>query len=171
MHKLIVLAVVAFAVGGCVTPQKVNISSSFDAAQASQMLEKGSNSLRGSALIRQRGGGVVTCAGQDVVLAPATAYASERVKAIYGSEDGGFNPVFGGRRVSFESEPPEFKTLILTTRCDAQGYFKFDQVANGSFYVVTLITWKVSDYVTEGGHLCQRITLNGGESKEIVLSP
>ena len=174
MHRyLAFFAVGAFALSGCVAtaPKKVSIASPFDPVLTKQMLEKGSNTIRGSALIRQRGGGVVTCAGQEVRLAPATPYSSERVRAIFGFEEGGYYPAFGSPPISFEGEPPEYRALTVSTRCDAQGYFKFDQVANGSFFVNTIITWKVSDYVTEGGSITQRVTLSGGETKEIVLSP
>lgn len=174
MHKAILVLGFVAALSGCVSnpPQKVNVSSLFDAAETKRLLDSGPNVIRGSALIRQRGGGVVSCAGMEVALVPATSYASERILALYGSTEKGFNSAgLGGRRVQFENEPLEYRQLQKKVTCDAQGFFKFDQVANGSFFVTAVITWKVNDYFLEGGALMQRLSVAGGETKEIVLAP
>ncbi len=169
-NRLLALSVVSLLLSGCVTtPQKWSISATFDVAQARSLLSEGSNTVRGSALVRQRGGGVVSCAGREVLLVPATTYASERVGAIYGSGERGYNPA--GRSFIFDGELPEYWQMQRKTMCDAQGYFKFDKVANGTFYVVTMITWQVNDYSQEGGALMHRVSLAGDESREVVLAP
>jgi len=68
-------AVAALALTGCVTVQQVQISTPYDADAITPFVAPGSNQLTGSALIRQMGGGVVTCAGYPVHLIPATPYA------------------------------------------------------------------------------------------------
>jgi hypothetical protein len=170
----VVVLLAVFVLTGCVAtpPQQALISSPFDASATKIMLGKGSNTIRGSALIRQRGGGVVTCAGQQVILAPSTPYSNERALVIYGSTEHGYRALSsspGG--IVFIPDPQEYQTLTLRTVCDAQGYFKFEQVANGSFLVSTKIAWQVVDYKVEGGVLMQRVTVMGGETKEVVLSP
>ncbi|HNC51423.1 MAG TPA: hypothetical protein PLO14_04160 [Accumulibacter sp.] len=171
MHKAYQL-LAAFALTGCaVEPTTFQITAPFDAAMASRLLAKGPNTIRGSALIRQRGGGVVTCAGQEVRLTPATHYANERSGRIYGSWDSGYRSASGNNRMVFSPDPPEYKNLTLQTICDAQGFFKFDKVANGEFLISTIIAWQVNNYRTEGGAIMQRVTVNGGETKEIVLTP
>lgn len=172
MHsKALALLTATVLLAGCAAPQKFSSTVPFDAEQARALLVDGSNSVRGSALIRQRAGGVVTCAGRDVALIPATTYADEKLNALYGNTERGFNRASGGKRLSAEGEPAEYRQLIRRTTCDAQGFFKFDKVADGSFYVVTAITWQVNDYVQEGGGLMQRVTLSGGNTKELVLAP
>jgi len=168
LKSLLVVSAVVVLVG-CAAPQAIQTTTSFDPAHANSMLVAGPNSVRGSALIRQRAGGVVTCAGREVWLIPSTAYAEERFNAIYGNVDRGYTPAFGGKRVA--GEEPQYRELMRKTICDAQGYFKFENVADGSFYLVSAITWQVSAYVPEGGAVMQKVTLKGGENKEIVLSP
>lgn len=168
--KSLILAALLATLSGCATHQYTP-KEKFDAVATKELLKNGSNSIKGSALIRQGGGGVVTCAGQEVGLAPATPYQQERMFAIYGNFYSGYNPAFGGRQVEFQGEDPEYKYLIKKTTCDAQGFFKFEKIADGDFYVVSVILWKVNPYFYEGGSLMQRITVKGGETKEIVLAP
>lgn len=106
-----------------------------------------------------------------MTLIPATSYAIERVGILYGSVSGGYNPATGGRRFAFDAEPSEYRALSSRTRCDAQGYFKFENVSDGKFYVSTVIVWKVSEYSMEGGALAQLVAVSGGEVKDVVLAP
>ena len=110
---------------------------------------------------------MVTCAGQEVQLIPVTAYSNERIAAIYGNYEGGYNPIT--RRVTFEEDNALYLSLRIGTRCDAQGYFKFENVGDGNYFAVTGITWIVGN-VPQGGSIAQKIQLQGGETKEIVLT-
>ena len=135
------------------------------------MLVPGGNAIRGSALIRQQGGGVVTCAGREVRLIPATAYARERMNLLYGSTTQGYNPAFMGRNLGEQAQNKEYLDATRRTTCDAQGFFRFDNVADGDYFVATAIVCQVRPYVSEGGALMHAVTLSGKEAKEIVLSP
>lgn len=170
MTALTKLLPLALVLAGCAAAptQPVKLSSTFNADQANSMLIKGQNTVRGSAMLRQSGGGVVTCAGTEVHLIPATDYAAERIRAIYRSEAGGFTTYYKAR-VRFEPESPSYMLLRRTTRCDPQGYFKFEGVADGDFYVLANVTWTVADYV-EGGALVERVQLGAGSTKELVLT-
>ena len=131
------------------------------------MLRQGTNTIKGSGLIRQQGGGVVTCAGNEVFLIPATAYSTERMKAIYSSAEGG---LYTAGQIKFEPSPPEYVANMRTTKCDAQGGFVYDRVADGKFYVVSSAVWIVRDS-RQGGSIMKSATLSGGETKYVVLSP
>lgn len=174
MKSYAVVSVVLASVllSGCATVRDVNLSSNFDPDEAKELLKKGDNSIEGSALIRQAGGGVVTCAGQPVILVPATQYARERIEAIYGSSSGGFKPEFPVVRHSFTNDNPKYKKLTKHSFCDAQGRFVFKHVADGDFYLTTRIIWHVASYgPPEGGALAGFVSLSGGEEKDVVLSP
>lgn len=172
MRNLSLFLLFGLVLTACVAnqPREVSISSSFDASETRKLLEKGPNVIRGSALFRQRGGGVVSCAGMKVVLIPATSYAKERVFALYQSTEKGYRPatslILG--KVNFNKEPPEYSQLKKEVVCDAQGFFKFDEVANGEFFVTTTIVWGVNSI--EGGALMQRVSVYGSETKEIVMA-
>lgn len=163
--------VVGFALAAMVTgcaPRVVNLSSSFDVGQAGRMTQKGVNIITGSALIRQQGGGVVTCAGLPVSLIPSTAYADERIRVLYGNNLRGYSSV--NQAVRFQPDPSTFYQLTKDTVCDAQGNFQFLNVADGTFYVVSRITWMVG-YSAQGGSIMHQVTVQGGDAKQVVLSP
>ena len=144
----------------------------FDSAETLGLLNKaGQNVIKGSALIRQNRGSTVTCAGSTVRLFPATNYSKERIAALYGDQFGGFNKrgLFG--KVQFSENPSAYLQATKKTTCDAQGYFTFDNVGDGEWYAMTTITWKTNDYIPEGGNLAKLITVKGGETVNIVLSP
>jgi hypothetical protein len=153
---------------GCAMSQKtVQLTSSFDEMAARNLLEQGTNTVEGSGLIRQQGGGIVTCAGNEVWLVPVTEYSTERMNVIYGSDQQGYSESGAPK---FEPTPASFMELTRTTVGDAQGNFEFDEVADGDFYVVTSITWAVG-YSRQGGTLMRRVSVADGGSKKVILSP
>ncbi len=164
------------ALTGCVTPppppEPYQITSSFNAEKAAQMLRPGTGTIKGSGLLRQAGGGVVTCAGNNILLVPVTKYSTERIRAIYGNSIKGYSPATFTRILS--SVVPNYRRLSKIVQCDAQGFFKFDGLSDAEFYVITSITWEI--FVTdkysriEGGWLMQRVSVKPGEVKEIVLT-
>lgn len=168
--RTIVASCGAFALAGCVAAGKVvTVSSTFDALEAERLLQPGRNAIKGSALIRQNGGGVVTCAGNKVELVPATQYAIERVKIIYRNGDRGYaSPnMFSDRPAPADQQ---YMKMTRQTICDAQGFFQFEKVADGEFFVFSTIAWQVGN-VTQGGHLMQRVSVRDGSTAKIVLAP
>ena len=86
------IAVIVAGLAGCaVAPHQVTLNNQFDAGLAERLLQPGVNIVEGSALIRQQGGGVVTCAGQGVSLIPRTAYAAERHQYLWGNVTRGYS--------------------------------------------------------------------------------
>lgn len=167
-----VLTIVAFFTGcNQVQIPTYNLSSTFNAEKAKELLVDGNNTIKGSALIRQSGGGVVTCAGNTVYLLPYTEYTKERIIALYGNDIKGFNHAgYGAKRLNFSPDSKEYLDLTKKTICDAQGFFKFNNITDGIFYVSTSIIWKIG-YSMQGGALMEKITVKSGETKEIVLTP
>lgn len=148
------------------TPVEVGLGIPFVVDQARQALQPGINTVRGSGFMRQQGGGTVTCAGSTVFLIPATAYATARMQAVYGNAQSGVR----ARAVKFSPDEPLYYELQKQTRCDAQGSFTFERVADGEFFLVTSVSWVVN-YVQQGGYLMQRIRLQGGQTVTAVLAP
>lgn len=171
MKKIVTLFLTLAFLAGCASTQVVTLTSSFDHNETAKLLQQGVGTIKGSALIRQQGGGIVTCAGTQVVLIPATEYAKERIEKIYGSSDHGYQPAFGFLKIIFKNDALEYSQMQVKADCDAQGFFKFENVTNGSFFVISRIIWGTSPYVKEGGFIMQRVNITHGETKEIVLSP
>lgn len=157
----------AALVAGCAN-RTVTLSAPFDAQAARRQLVDGTNVVRGSALIRQVGGGIVTCAGNPVFLMPASPTANEWATQVYGSPAGGFRSA--SRRGVMFDKADEFMSLVKTATCDPQGTFKFDKVADGQFLVFTRIVWRAGSEL-QGGSVMRPVLLTGGSTAEVVLSP
>jgi hypothetical protein len=138
-----------------------------DATLATSMLEPGTGTIKGSALMRQRGGTVVTCAGNDVFLIPATPSATSELHRVFKSDAGyvprGGDAVMGGGTLVVPPEPNR-KGI-----CNAQGFFNFAKVRAGKWYVMTSIVWTVGDN-HQGGAMLGSADVTDGKESEIVLS-
>lgn len=169
----IIPALAALLLAGCATtePRVIQMVFPFDETEVTAAMQPGANTVTGNAFLRQRGGAVVTCAGASVTLFPATRYSVERVKHMYGNSRDGVRTVAEYRRdrLQFNPDPPGYQSAARETRCDAQGRFTFDRVADGDWFVVTTVVWSTGPYNTEGGTLMQRFSLAGGESKSLVI--
>lgn len=177
--KFVVLAAMA-SLAACVhQPQvrpPVQIAWEFDQKAAEDQLGDGSNTLTGSAFMRQQGGGVVTCAGAEVALIPETKYANDRLSKLYGA------PVFQGSTTvrtatdailygepKFDPDPPAYRNLMRRTTCDAQGNFTFDRVKSGAYYLVTRVLWSVG-HSQQGGFLATMVNVSDGRVTKVIMS-
>jgi hypothetical protein len=168
LSMALLLSLVGCAAPSVLAPPILNLRATFDAAEATRLIGDGGNTIRGNAFMRQRGGGVVTCAGQTVSLVPATAYAKERIFALYDSLERGVNA--SRKNYTFVPDSPEYVSLVRSTKCDSQGNFLFERVADGEFYVQVLVHWQVG-YNMEGGNMMHRVSVRGGQSSSVILSP
>ncbi|MBL3560174.1 hypothetical protein [Rhodovulum sulfidophilum] len=165
MRKL-TLIVACMALAGCMQTV-VETKNPFDPSAGKHILANGSGQIDGQAFFRQSGGGVVTCAGEEVRLVPATPYQQERMQIIYGSAEG------GARTTAFGNVPPEIdpraKTMSRKSVCDADGNFSFPGLAAGDYYVITRAVWSVGSSA-QGGSLSKRIRLRPGEKVRAILN-
>ena len=165
---LCALLCIGIGLSACAPTRVINSSIPFDADVASIIWDEGTGTIVGQAFLRQRGGGVVTCAGEMVTLVPMTDHARDRFRQIYGSEQGGFVSVYtniddvSGRDITYAS-------FVRTAQCDAAGSFEFQNVADGEYYVTTRVVWQVG-YTLEGGSLAARVRVADGETAQILLN-
>ena len=172
MLRTLGLIFISFFLSSCA--QQILLVNEFNEAETLNALREGKNTIKGSALIRQNMGGVVNCAGNIVNLIPVTTYSNERISAIYKNTSKGFYR----RAITFNQPPPTpflndnsaFYQAKKTSQCDAQGFFKFEKIADGDFYIITTIVWIVGS-MEQGGHLMLRVSVKNGETKEVVLAP
>lgn len=154
----------------CAGPPVV-LKTRFDPAETAWFSARGTGSIEGSAIARAYSGRAKTCAALAVTLFPDTAYARERMLALYGKADEGFNPMLGGRPAAFENDDPRYHATAKTTRCDERGRFSFRELPEGTYYLVAEVTWRDSAAgLPQGGYLMQRIALTAGEAKEVLLA-
>ena len=124
----------------------------------------GDSSVSGSAFIRQKGGGIVSCAGFEVGLFPQSSYADERLSYIYSNLNKGFNI-----NRSIDSSDHRYLDDSRKTICGVDGKFKFTNLPNGVYYIVTKVAWQVG-YSNQGASLFQKVDLTSGGNLEVVLS-
>jgi hypothetical protein len=168
MKKTIILFVAMVLIGGCATSLEV-VLPEYNKDQAEKLLANGMNTIKGSILMQRQGGGVFTCAGADVRLIPVTNYSAARMQAIYKSKTKGFQPAFGTQPIKFINEDSSYERMFKATVCDDQGYFRFKNVANGQFFIVVTLISVTSPDIMLGGSYMQRVSVEAGETKEIVL--
>lgn len=106
--------------------------------------------------MRQRGGGVVTCAGEDVTLMADTPYVAEARVALLRGES---LPPDGPRHLA--------DSIVKKTMCDAHGNFAFSGVVPGEYLLSTEVTWMAGDD-QQGGGMEKPITVSAGENKFIL---
>lgn len=142
----------------------------FDPAEVAWFSKLGTNVIKGSAVLRTRGGDPKTCAGLPASLVPVSSYATDRVSQVYDAR--GFRPVSGR---DFKTTDPAFLAASRRVMCDAQGTFSFKDLPDGDYYVNALVEWGAPSrwgygLSSQGGFIIQRVHVQGGETKEILLS-
>ena len=118
----------------------------------------GQGVLEGQAFLRQQGGGVVTCAGSEVVIFPATP-STRRIVARARSEGAMFDV----------SGAPSYTGGGQKSVCDAQGNFRFQGLAAGPWFVTTLVVWMVG-YYQQGGWLLQEVNVSSSGISKAFLT-
>ena len=132
------------------------------------------NTIEGNALLRTRGGDVRTCAGYQVMLVPATTATANVMTNVFGEGGSAYKSAIGsGETIPLPptlAEDPRVQSGI----CDAQGDFAFDDLKNGEYFVVTQVLWDVPGAYgssnVQGGTLMQKVAVEGGETRKIVLT-
>lgn len=165
MKRLIVLLFSVHALSACVTPPNYEITAVFSEPHAQELLKPGTNTIKGNAFFRQRGGGVVSCAGNVVYLIPATEYAKQRINFIYRSSN--FSSFTSYGKIS--PDVGAYHSHIRHGQCDASGNFIFDRVADGEFFVTTSISWEVGRDI-QGGNLMHRVNVKNGETSSVIMT-
>ena len=164
------------------TPTVAEITVPFDAEKEFRAITDGPNTIIGSALIQQSGGGIVHCGGDEVLLVDATDYSSELVMQVFASTDTGYvrarNLWFDQVRTIRETivhavnVHPDWWQATRLTLCDAQGEFVFDNVADGAYFLLVSVVWVAGRYSSiQGGTMMLRIEISGGKPHRVVISP
>lgn len=177
MNKFITALTACLLISGCVsmpTGKTVLVNGKFDVADATAKMQPGSAKLSGTAFMRQKGGGVVTCAGQEVALFPVTDYATDRLNHIYHSAPRTGSIAYADyysprHKDNFSPDLPEYRSLMHKTLCDAQGNFEFKNIKYGRYYITTGVIWQVGHSVN-GGAISTQVHINSDDPQRLILS-
>lgn len=144
--------------------QPVQLQSRFDYDVHKPYMGTGNNSIIGQGFLRQRGGGVVTCAGSLVLLLPDTPFFREIITHLRT----GNTPQFVD-----EAERVAYNSMLRQSQCDAQGNYVFNSLPDGNWIILTEVKWTVpSRYSSsqQGGALMQEVQVANGERKQVLLT-
>jgi hypothetical protein len=100
----------------------------------------GTARVAGKSFARQRSGSIISGAGRPVSLDPATRYSTAVFQAIV--EHQNKSSFFKAEKESSTVVPdPAMLKCRKTAQADADGGFVFENVAPGSYFVSTYISW------------------------------
>lgn len=140
---------------GCAAvSEPVKIQAAFNHAEYDLFKRDGSNTIKGQAFLRQRGGGIVTCAGNKVLMFPDTPFFREIIKIA----DNGKKP---------EAISENWRAVVKKSQCDAQGNFEFTNIPPGPWIILADVLWQVQGS-TQGGVVTKFITVNS--DMKVLLS-
>lgn len=161
----LVLSFIAIYMVSCVTP---GVPHTFINTYEPETLpsvdnSSGTNSISGSAFLRQGGGGIVNCAGNTVLLkkqvnlnTPRNAYAREYL--ALSSRDRAVTSV-DPRLTAFEAELRRIRdSFTKRSACDIDGKFKFSNLSPGTYTITTKVYWVVLDQ-GQGGIMGATLTI------------
>ena len=162
-RKYAALAAAVLGAGCVATAPQVRepdrLRTPFDAKEHAPFAATGTASIKGQAFLRQRGGGVVTCAGSAALLMPYTEYFLE--STWYARER---------RHLTHEPDARAMLPAILRkTHCDAQGNFSFDRLPAGRYIVLTEVVWDVAGR-RQGGVVMTLAGVSEGSTSSVIIS-
>ena len=149
----------ALLIAGCVTTPP--IKATFNPAEAAFIHKQGQGKIIGQAFLRRNDGVVVYAAVSEVNLVPKTTYSAERMHALFG--DGKFNYFNNAGKM-----PDGYEDMMRKTKADGEGRFEFDGVADGDYYITTLVVWFAGS--RQGGGLMEPITVSGGKAVNVIMT-
>ena len=158
---------VPMAIAGC-SPlgltygKPVEIAADFNPRDAAFIRVKGKADIRGQAFVPQTNGRLMRASGTDVYLIPRTAYADERMKAI-----------FGDKKYRLKGRPvpdpdPSYEAYMRKTIASSGGSFAFENVADGEYYVVAGIRFP-NDLMYLEFPVMERVTVANGRNVRLVI--
>jgi len=136
----------------------------FSEAEYSKYSVVGTGIVEGQAFARTKGGDVKYAAGSQVILTPATAHGVDWAKRCYQQD-------------RWQALDPNAKRFTRATTADGEGRFRFTELPDGDYVIVTSVFWEytqVNKYGafsnTTGGFLAGSASVSNGNISKVVLN-
>lgn len=133
----------------------------FSASDFAWSQAQGRNAVQGRVAYRDW-----TCGGGAVGLTPDTPYSRSRVARLYGSTESAVLPVAEVRSRQVGEAGDDYSAFVRTTRCDANGAFRFASLPDGSWFVIGRARPQAAG---EGVALMKRVQTRGGRVVAVQL--
>lgn len=160
MRAVFAVALVGFIVTGCAgsLANPVARTAPYIEEEYAPYVGDGTATITGQAFLKTRGGDVKYGAGNTVVLNPVTAYSSEWFQKA----------VLEGK--AMREPDPRTTAHTRTTTADGEGRFKFANIPSGEYYIACPISWQVGAYSSSGGVAYAHISVQEGETVDVVVT-
>ena len=145
------------------------LKESFDEADYVPFAKPGTGSISGQAFAKTQRGNVRYAAGDKITLIPTTVYGVTWMgmmrRDISSVLSYGNNPDY----IKHLPMDPRAATFTRTTTADAEGRFRFDELAPGDYVVFTTIRWMTSSTRYSGAFFYGRVTAENGKKTTVNL--
>lgn len=160
MRKIPLSIALVAALAGCGLRRVENVQTPYVASEYLPYAQPGTARIAGGVAERVLAGQVMTCAGRDVMLTPATSYGRAAIDILKAGKRPGAG-ASGDSRALMDS-------TTKRSSCDAQGKFAFDRLAAGTW--ILLVSLSAPDDDWETGAMIREITVAAGETVTVALT-
>lgn len=167
MRRIASAAACALLLAGCQSTgaPRPGITVAFSAQEAAFIHKVGSARIDGQAFLVLPGGQSRPAAGETVRLIPATAYARARIAHLYKGQK-----FVRAADIPNIPAPAQYVENTRSTTANSGGRFQFDEVAPGSYFVVTQKIYRPEGALTpQGGAMYENVTIKGSETAKLVV--
>ena len=170
MHfgRVIIPVMLTALLAGCQTSGSSSpvyqTNAAFSPEEASFINVQGTGRIKGSAYL-ETPNGRKPAARSKVTLVPATAYARERVRLIYGNRK-----MASAKSVRFQGADRRYHAFTRSTMADIEGNFTFKGIGPGEYFVTTAVVWSPGGGEAERTSLINQVNLGAGEVAEVTLN-
>jgi len=156
--KALVALLVAGVIAGCAAPQQKTQRIPFPVAEYESLVTSGEQVVSGQAFLTTNGGDVKRAAGVEINLNPVTSYSDQ------------FFEYHCKGKGALTKADSRYLKYIKTEIGDADGRFKFSNVAEGDYYLVTTIKWMLPNGNWSGGLVCRKVTVAANQENNFILT-
>jgi hypothetical protein len=159
------MVVMGLALAACRPAAPPPPAVAFDPKAAAHIRQEGSAKITGQAFLVLPGGQTRLAAGEVVRLVPDSAYARARFETLYQGRK-----FVRARDWTNIPADPAYTEFTRTTTTTSAGYFTFDRVAPGRYFVATQKVYRPQDALfPEGGAMYETVEVKDGETARVVV--
>ena len=155
------LLAVAVMAEGCTAP----LPAAFEPLPARYVLDKGTNEISGRVAIISSSGYTRTCEGRGVFLFPVTSYWTAWMRRAFGSSGQIYAPRAAIQGVSINENARKF---ARHSDCEGDGRFRFEDVADGRYYVFSTVFWLMR-WQQNGYGFMREVDVHQGQKVSVPL--
>ena len=173
VHGFVVSALFLFNISTCLASEPIKLSSSFNEDEIKWVANKGNSSVFGTASIKLENGEKRGCASFNVELLPVASYSSERIFKTYGNNESG-QILLSQDPPKFEPDVKKYHDLVISTKCNSNSQFEFNNIPQGDFYILAFIIWSEEKDGVEkkfGGAIMKKLHVEANSKVKVNLEP